>query len=173
MSDENGIHARPLELGDVVGRRVAELGDREFPRRHVVQQLEQDGERIVVALLADREQEHLRVEPAHRPLDVLRLGDANDALEAERMRLVPHRELGLDHDGLRVRAARVEHATQVEERKLGRDANRVRPRPDRRQAVGALRLGRACARRVVHLDDERDAVALGDRLAQLAHEWGS
>src|SRR5262245_57586312 len=48
VRDEHSIHPGALQLGDVVGRRVAEIGDRELPGRDVVQQLEQDRERILV-----------------------------------------------------------------------------------------------------------------------------
>ena len=61
----------------------------------------------------------------------------------------------------------------MEERKLRRDANRVHAPANRRESVGALQLGRAGAGSIVDLDDERDSVALGDRLAELAHEGGS
>jgi hypothetical protein len=66
----------------------------------------------------------------------------------------------------------VVHPTEVQQRKLRRVADGI-DALDRREPVGALRLGGAGARSVAHLDDERDAVALGDRLAQLAHETGS
>ena len=88
------------------------------------------------------------------------------------MRLVPHGEVRLDHDGVRIGPAGVEHSAQVQQRKLRRDAHGI-DAVDRGQAVGTTLFRVAGARRVVDLDDERDPVALGDRLAHLAHEWGS
>ena len=60
----------------------------------------------------------------------------------------------------------------MEQRELRADANRVRP-GESREAVGALRLGRAGAGGVRDLDDEGNPVAFGDGLAELAHESGS
>ena len=88
------------------------------------------------------------------------------------MRLVPHREIGLDDDGIRRRPLGVEHPPEVKQRELRADANGVRP-GERCEAVGALRLGRAGASRVRDLDDEGNPVAFGDGLAELAHETGS
>ena len=149
-----------------------ELGDRELPGRHVVEQLEQNRQRVVVRVVRNGQQEDLRVEVVQRALDLGRLGDANHALEAEGVRLVPHREVGLDDHGFRRRSLGVEHPPEVQERKRRRDAHRVRVRKSC-ERVRALRLGGTGAGRVRDLDDERDAVALGDRLTQLAHETGS
>src|SRR5262245_16880990 len=92
VRDEYGIHAGALELRDVVRSRVAQVGDREFSRGYVLQQLEHDCQRVVVLVLADGQQEHLGVEVAKRSLEILRLGDPHHALEPERVRLVPHRK---------------------------------------------------------------------------------
>ena len=148
------------------------LGNGELAGRNVVEQLEQHGERVVFGVLGNGEEEDLRIEVAQHALDVVRLGDAHDTLEPMGMRLVPHGEVRLDHDGVRIGSAGVEHSAQVQQRKLRRDAHGI-DAVDRCQAVGATLFRVAGARRVVDLDDERDPVALGDRLAHLAHEWGS
>ena len=51
-------------------------------------------------------------------LEVGRLGDAHDAFEAERVRLVPQREVGLDDDRVRGGSLRVERGAEVEQRQL-------------------------------------------------------
>ena len=108
-----------------------------------------------------------------RALEVGRLGDAHDALEPERVRLVPHREVGLDHDGVGIGSL----ASNIRPRCSSGSCDVMRTAltlVDRREPVRALRLRRVAALgRVGDLDDERDPVALGDRLAQLAHETGS
>ena len=149
-----------------------QLRDRELPGGHVVEQREQDGQRVVVRVLRDGQEKDLRVEVAQRTLEVAGLPHAHDALEAERVRLVPHREIGLDDDGVSGRPLGVEHPTEVEEREPRRDTHRIRVR-ERRERIGALLLGGTRAGRVRHLDDERDAVSLRDRLAQLGHGRGS
>ena len=134
---EHGVDTGSLELGDVLRRRVVELRDRELPGRDVVQQLEQHGQRIVVGVLARRQEEHLRIEVVERALEVLRLGDPNHALEPESVSLVPHGEVGLDDHGVGSRAARVEHAAEVQQRKLRGDPHRVHP-ADRGEPVADL-----------------------------------
>lgn len=145
-----------------------ELGDGELPGGDVVQQLEQHGQRIVLGVLADREEEDLRIEVRQGALEVGGLRHAHDALEPERMRLVPHGKVGLDDDCIGRRALRVEHSPEVQERQLRADTDGVRVQ-ERGERVGPLGFGSPSARRVRDLDDEGDAVALGDGLAELAH----
>ena len=137
-----------------------------------MEQLEERLQRIVLRALVDRQEEHLRVEVVEGALEVGGLLDADDAFEPETVRLVPERELGLDHDGVRGRSLRVVQAAEMEERQLRRRTDCIDARV-RREPVRALRLGGLRARCVVDRDDERDPVALGDRLAQPAHETGS
>ena len=88
------------------------------------------------------------------------------------MRLVPHREVGLDDDRVRVGpfasnvAPRWSNGSCDETRTALTPAIAASPSAPWDSAESALD-------GVVDLDDEGDPVALGDRLAQLAHETGS
>jgi len=166
--DEHRIDPRALELGDVVGRRIVELGDRELSGRDIVQELEEHRERVFVRVLRDGEEEDLRVEPPHRLGEMLRLGHTDDTLEADYVSLVPHSKIRRDHDGVGRRSLGVEQVAEVQERKVRGHADRVAVDGGRKR-VRTLLLGRARAVRVRDLDHERDPVAFGDGLAELAH----
>jgi hypothetical protein len=60
----------------------------------------------------------------------------------------------------------------MEEWELRGRADSARAR-SRGEPVGALPFSRRSARGVRHLDEDRDPVALGDRLTELAHGIGS
>ena len=122
-----------------------------------MEQPEQEGERVVIGVRRCRQEEHTRIESLERALDVIRLRHSHDRLEPECVRLVPHREIGADHDRIRGHPARLEHAAEMEGELRGR-ADRARAR-SRGEPVGALPFGRCRARRVRHLDEDRDPVA--------------
>src|SRR5262245_26550967 len=88
--DDHGVHSRALELGDLVGGRDREVGDRELAGGDVREQVEHALERVIgVTGLPGREQEDLRVEPFERELQLVRVAHFDDALEAEVMGLAP------------------------------------------------------------------------------------
>ena len=133
-----------------------------------MEQLEQDGERVVVGSRPD----------ARAGTPPGRSGRARDRFRSSYTRTTHSRlsacasshiaRSGRDDDRVGPDALRVEHASERKERKLRRGAHRVDPAPAAAPSA-PCELGRSRARRVRDLDDDRDAVALGDRLAQLAH----
>jgi len=164
---EDAVDARTLELRDVVGGCIVEVGDGELSRGNVVQERQQHFQRILVRARLGGEQENLRIELGQHAFEVVGVGDAHDAFEAERARLLPGGGTGDDHGVCRLHA-RLSRAPEVEERKLRRCPDRVRVAPDAK-TIRALTLGSGRAGGVAHLHEDGDAVALGDRLAQLAH----
>src|SRR4029450_1883376 len=71
-SDDPGVHSGALQLGDLVGGRDLDVGNRELAGRDVREQVEHALEGIVgVAGPLRREQEDLRIEPFERELELI------------------------------------------------------------------------------------------------------
>ena len=68
--DEDGIDPRALELGDLVGGGVVELGDGELPGGDVVEQPQKGRQRVLLLVPIDGEEKHLRIEVVERPLEI-------------------------------------------------------------------------------------------------------
>ena len=85
---------------------AGEIGDRELARRDVGQQLEHPLVRgLIVVGVARREQEELRVDALERLLELFRVLDVDDRLEAERRRLRLRRARGRRRRGAAPRSA--------------------------------------------------------------------
>src|SRR4051794_14209008 len=168
--NDHGVDAAPLELHDLAARDVRRLGDRELPDGNVRQQLERTPE------VVGREMERLGIVLLENPLEHLVVRDADDEVEPQlggvrggRVEIVAVVVTRIRHDEDRVRtgAARVvgRAAAAPEDRKLGRlpDSGERTAHHERLGAVGFRSSGRV---RSVHVDDHRDAVAFGNRLAE-------
>src|SRR4051812_460736 len=173
---DHGVHSCPLELGHLVPAADRQLRDRELAGRHVLQQVERSLQRALVAAVTGGQQEDLRVDALERGLQLLVVAHLDGALEPQ----VEHRAVGLlqlavlaselgqgQYAGVRVRRTRplgraVRPPEQRQTRRLADGVDRV----VERQRLGALLLGRARTSGIADGDDDRDPVALGDRLAE-------
>lgn len=166
--NDHRVDAGSLELGDILSARVAELCDRELAGGHVVEERKQHLERILLGALLDREEEDLGVDLLERLLEGVRGRHPHDALESVRVALVPGRPVGRHDDRVGPRPARFGDAAAVEEREVRRGPHLgALARDD--ETLGPLRLRSRGRVGICDLDEDRDPVALGDRLAQLGH----
>ena len=147
------------------------LRNRELPGRHIREQLER------VLEVAAAEVEDLRVMELEDARELVLVADADDPVEAEldhvrgrvveAVALVP-RELG-GHDQISVgagaRGGIDAPAAPPEDRQLGRLPH-TRGVPGHDERLRAVRLRRMRCVRRLDLDDHRDSVAFGDRLAE-------
>src|SRR5436190_5634855 len=157
--DENGVDSRPFEREHFLARRDVDVRDRELPRRHVREELEDRVQRVgVVVAVPDREQEDLGVELLERALELVLVADRHDVLDVARRRLV----VGPDRVRVRVDGLAAADPQQGESRCLADAGDRAVDR----ERLRALLLGGARGRRVADADDDGDAVALRDPLAE-------
>jgi hypothetical protein len=114
-----------------------------------------------------RERE-LEVDLRERALEVAHVADTDDALEVRGSRLLPGLDVRNDDDRVRTVRARLARAPEMEQGKLRRIADGGGAATCH-EDVRTLPLGGAGRVGTGHLDEDRDAVALRDRLAQPAH----
>ena len=165
---------RPSPPARARGRRPPgerQLRDRELPRGHVGEERQHPVDRLLVVVRAAGGQEQdLGVEQLERQLELVLIGHLDDGLEPVRERLgVQPLELAVvlveagdhEHDAVRggIGAAR-------ENRQAGRVPQRVGATARQDEPVRARALGGGRRRRVAHGREERDPLALRDRLAQ-------
>jgi hypothetical protein len=175
---DDGVDTGALERDHVVARRGPQLGDRELSRRDVRQELEHVVERVDVGIeRRAAEQEDLRVDVLEHVAQLLLVARLDDGVEAEAENAlvgggepVPvvvepggHDQVGVGTRG--IGGIRIARAPQ--QRQVGRAADACPGRSDD-DAVGALILRGLSRGGVIDLDEHRDPVALGDRLAEPA-----
>jgi hypothetical protein len=147
----------------VVAARARQLRNRELPCRKIGKQFERMLERIGLVVVTDGEQDDLRIESLQRQLELLRIRHRDDEVEAG-VGLSTLADVLDRHDprvGSGCQGIRRSRRPPPEARKV--DA------PDRDshdERLRALRGRRAGCLDVRDLDDERDAVALRDGLAE-------
>src|SRR3954451_19818007 len=80
---DHGVPPRPFQLSDLVAPAARQLGDRELPRRDVLEQVEHPVERPLVTALARREQEDLWVDTLERRLQLRLVPHLDGTLQSE------------------------------------------------------------------------------------------
>ena len=167
---DHRVDAAPLELDDLVARDLRRLRDRELPDRHVREQLQRTFQ------VGGREVERLGIVPLENSLEHFLVRDADDEVEAELGSVRGRRvedvtvfvaRIGDDEHGVGARPSRIlgRSAAAPEDRELSRFADACQ-RTANGDAFGAVRFRDACGLGSVDVDDHRDAVSLGDRLAE-------
>ena len=144
-----------------------QLGDRELSRGNVVQEPEEQVQRILSGVGMGAEQEDLGIELLERAFDVLRPLDADHALEPQRARRVPGVGVRRHDDRVGGDGLRVVRPSEEEQRELRGISDATRP-PAHDEPVGALTFGRSRRVPVTDLHEDGDAVTFRDRLTQPA-----
>jgi hypothetical protein len=157
---QDGVDPGPLEREHLVTAGDVNVGDRQFPRGDVGQQLQYgvEGVELVLAVLHG-EQEDLGVEAVERVLELLLVADVGDGLEALVWTVV-----GAERDRVGVDRRT---STDPEERQGGGPSDAVdRVRNGDRLRALLLRGSRAVG--VMDVDDDRDPVAFRDALTEMS-----
>jgi hypothetical protein len=133
-----------------------------------VEEREQRLERVLVRLPVRGQEQDLGVDLLERAFEIVYVADTDDAFEVRSSRLLPCRDVRNDDDRVRAVRARLARAPEMEQRKLRGNADGGGA-ATRHEDVRTLPLGGAGRLGAGHLDENRDAVTLRDRLAQPAH----
>ena len=178
--DDHRVHARAFERGDLVARAGANVSDRELPCRDVLKKLQRVGERLVTVGMQD---EHFGIELLENELEVFFLADPRGHLPVlgevgtNLVQPLPVLTVDVDDAGVGRFGGRPFRVVDDQDRKLrrGADGSQALRRPARNEhALGAGSFCVARRIRALDADDDRDPVALGDRLAEptLRHVLG-